>query len=521
MKITMAKSLVVWFHSVVFLPSLFLLCFGTGCGTKLPGVGTGGSGGTQNYGGSDVSTGGIQSVGGSTTMGGIVGSTGGTQSVDGSSIMGGTVGITGGIQGVGGSAIMGGVTGDTGGTVGSTGGIQSGGGVVGNTGGGTVGKTGGTVGSMGGTAGSTGGNVGSKGGTVGSKGGTVGKTGGTVGSTGGIQGAGGSTGGTVGSTGGIQSTGGAVGGTGGGVVIGDRDAGNPDSGGNSDSRVDAYFVLGETGADVNQNTDSSTHGDTTAEYDGGTPQYKLVWSDEFNVDGPPNPNNWGYENGFVRNKELQWYTSSNATVKNGVLVIEARKEQVLNPNYQEGSSDWTKSRRYAEYTSASLTSYQLQDWKFGRFEMRARIPVDAGMWPAWWTLGLTGEWPSNGEIDIMVYHTGDLLTDVACGTAQQWVAKWSSATRSLSSLGGNDWASNFHTWRMDWDDQKISAYLDDVLLNSVALSDMLNADGNSPFVLPQYMLMNLAVGGSQGGDPSTTVFPVRYEIDWVRVFQLL
>jgi beta-glucanase (GH16 family) len=245
--------------------------------------------------------------------------------------------------------------------------------------------------------------------------------------------------------------------------------------------------------------------------------YELVWHDEFDVDGAPNPANWKFEKGFARNEEAQWYQADNASVKGGLLVIEARKERVKNPNYT-GSGDWKTSREYAEYTSSSLLTSGLQSFQYGRFEMRGRIPTSAGMWPAWWTLGVSGEWPSNGEIDIMEFYQGKVLANVACGTGTRWQAKWDSATKSLSSLGAN-WSSEFHVWRMDWDDQNIVLYLDDQEMNSSPLSSMLNSDGKSPFKQKAYMMANLAIGGANGGDPSKTAFPQRYELDYIRVFQ--
>ena len=245
--------------------------------------------------------------------------------------------------------------------------------------------------------------------------------------------------------------------------------------------------------------------------------YKLVWHDEFDVDGPPNPADYNFEKGFARNEEAQWYQSANATVANGLLVIEARKETVQNPNYT-GSGDWKTTRKTAEYTSSSLTTSGHQSFQYGHFEMRARIPTEAGMWPAWWTLGVSGEWPSNGEIDIMEFYQSKLLANVACGTATQWQAKWDSSTKALSSLGAS-WSSQFHVWTMDWDDQNIVLSVDGQQLNTTSLSSMLNADGKSPFKQKAYMLVNLAVGGQNGGDPAKTSFPKRYEIDYLRVFQ--
>ena len=245
--------------------------------------------------------------------------------------------------------------------------------------------------------------------------------------------------------------------------------------------------------------------------------YELVWHDEFEIDGPPNPANYNFEKGFARNEEAQWYQSANATVEAGLLVIEARKETVQNPNYT-GSGDWKTTRKTAEYTSSSLTTSGHQSFQYGHFEMRARIPTEAGMWPAWWTLGVSGQWPSNGEIDIMEFYQAKLLANVACGTDTAWQAKWDSATKSLASLGAN-WASQFHVWTMDWDDQNIVLSVDEQQLNATSLSSMLNSDGKSPFKQKAYMLVNLAIGGQNGGDPAKTSFPKRYEIDYLRVFQ--
>jgi beta-glucanase (GH16 family) len=100
--------------------------------------------------------------------------------------------------------------------------------------------------------------------------------------------------------------------------------------------------------------------------------YKLVWSDEFEKDGTPNPANWDYEKGFVRNEELQWYQPENAFCKDGKLIIEARKEEKPNPLYVEGSNDWRKKSKNIEYTSACLITKGLQSWQYGRFEMRER-----------------------------------------------------------------------------------------------------------------------------------------------------
>jgi beta-glucanase (GH16 family) len=141
------------------------------------------------------------------------------------------------------------------------------------------------------------------------------------------------------------------------------------------------------------------------------------------------------------------------------------------------------------------------------------------MWPAFWTLGVNGEWPSNGEVDVMEFYDGRLLFNVACGTTTRYTAKWDSVSRPLSELGDPDWSSRFHVWAMVWDDVTIDLFLDDVLMNTSNLVDMLNPDGQSPFRQEHYLLVNLALGGTNGGDPTPTTFPVRYEVDYVRVFE--
>jgi beta-glucanase (GH16 family) len=250
----------------------------------------------------------------------------------------------------------------------------------------------------------------------------------------------------------------------------------------------------------------------------------LVWNDEFNANGLPNPGSWNFENGFVRNEELQWYQPDNAVCKDGVLLIEARKEQVKNPLFDPKSNEWRQKREYADITSSSLTTRGLYEFRFGRVEVRARIDTTLGSWPAIWLLGREGQWPSNGEIDMLEFYRKDnkaiLLANVAWGTDKQYVAKWDTGIKPLSDFLSNDqhWVEKFHTWRMDWDENSINLYLDDVLFNSTSLSETINADRSNPFVNPAYLLLNLAVG-SNGGDPSTSTFPITYEVDYVRVYQ--
>jgi beta-glucanase (GH16 family) len=264
--------------------------------------------------------------------------------------------------------------------------------------------------------------------------------------------------------------------------------------------------------------------------------YTLVWSDEFTGDGPLDPAHWSFESGFVRNQELQWYQPENAARVNGMLVIEGRREHKPNPRYVAAGASgaqaanapgraW-RNREFIDYTSASVNTRGKHAWRYGRFEVRARIDVRTGAWPAFWTLGTRGPWPANGEIDIMEFYDDTLLFNVAWGGANG--AVWNSKKVRLDRFPA-DWATKFHVWRMDWDERAIRLFLDDSLLNEQDLSKTINAPRSgfggavpameNPFHGPAYILINQAMGGQHGGDPAKTPLPLRYEVDWVRVWQ--
>ena len=235
----------------------------------------------------------------------------------------------------------------------------------------------------------------------------------------------------------------------------------------------------------------------------------------------------------MRNEELQWYQEKNASVSNGCLIIEGKKEKVVNPNYQAGSEDWKTNRNVAEYTSSSLTTQHSHVFNYGRFEVRAKLPSAEGSWPAIWTLGNTWDWPMNGEIDIMecylVNGKRNILANACWSSPQQWVAVWNRSTTLLTHFIDRDadWMNKYHVWRMDWDASKICIYLDGELLNEINSSETQNQGWNgnteNPFSndidgFGHYILLNLAIGGN-GGDPSNSLFPMRYEVDYVRVYQ--
>jgi beta-glucanase (GH16 family) len=396
-------------------------------------------------------------------------------------------------------------------------------------GGGTGGSTPGTGGSATSTRGTTSGS----GGVTGTGGATSGSGGATPGSGGWTTATGGSTTGTGGSTtggGGSLATGGRSG-SGGTAASGGTSAGTVASGGNAGSggfdggNAGSGGSSGTAGSSPDGSADASTDGaGGTIDAGSGGPEqcssraaidstkWKLVWSDEFDKDGAPDSSNWGYEKGFVRNSELQWYQPDNATVSGGLLTIAAQKQQVLNPNYKAGSTDWKQNRQYAQYTSTSMTTSGKKSFLYGRFEMCGQIDTRQGSWPAFWILGNGLSWPASGEVDIMEYYANGVRSNICKPSGGN--CDWSgSVSQSPSSLGGTTWSNKFHLWAMEWDSQKINLYLDDKLVYGYTITST-NPYTGTPF----YILVNLAIGAN-GGDPSSTTFPITYLVDYVRVYQ--
>lgn len=233
--------------------------------------------------------------------------------------------------------------------------------------------------------------------------------------------------------------------------------------------------------------------------------WKLVWSDDFDKPGLPDPAKWGYEKGFVRNQEKQFYTDrrlENARVEGGMLIIEARKEAFKN----------------ADYTSASLTTEGKASWTYGRMEMRAKLPTGRGIWPAFWTLGINMRevgWPRCGEIDIM-----ELV-----GFNPQVVEAHCHLPKASGAGGGGDkihvdnpW-EDFHVYAVEWFPDHLDFFLDDAKYYTFR-KDAAN-ETIWPFDKPQYIILNTAIGGEWGGQKGIdeTIFPQKYIIDYVRVYQ--
>ena len=242
-----------------------------------------------------------------------------------------------------------------------------------------------------------------------------------------------------------------------------------------------------------------------------------TWVEDFNGTGQADPRVWNYEVGYRRNNEDQYYQSgtANSWQENGHFVIEARKESV--GGYQ--------------YTSASILTDGKYYWQFGRAQIRAKIPAVTGMWPAIWGTGSQGQWPHGGEVDIMEYYREKILANCAVGGTQQWSAKWDSSSRSMNSLTGVDpgWKDKWHIWTMQWDEQYVRLYCDNILMNTIPQTWLKNSDGYNTSWGPQYPFisngmncwLNLAVGGDAGGDPTAAMNsgPKRYLIDYWKIWE--
>lgn len=242
--------------------------------------------------------------------------------------------------------------------------------------------------------------------------------------------------------------------------------------------------------------------------------WKLVWADEFNYTGLPDPAKWGYDVGGHGwgNKELQYYTDKrkeNARVESGSLIIEARRDA------WEGH----------EYTSARLVSKGKGDWTYGRFEVKAKLPSGRGTWPAIWMLPSTktyGGWPDGGEIDIMEHVGFD--PDVVHASVHTKAYHHSIKTQKTANIRVPSAQSQFNVYAVEWTSEEIRGFVNEQHYFTFKNERLTNpaADHKQwPFDKPFHMLLNVAVGGTWGGAEGVdqTIWPQRMEIDYVRVYQ--
>jgi len=239
-----------------------------------------------------------------------------------------------------------------------------------------------------------------------------------------------------------------------------------------------------------------------------TTMNQLVMQDEFDVVGAPNNALWGYDTGNGingwGNNELEYYTNrpQNIKVEDGMLKITALKESYM------GSS----------YTSARILTKGKFEQKYGRIEARIKMPWGKGLWPAFWMLGANSEsvsWPQCGEVDIMEY-LGNNPTSMF-GTVHGPGYSGANAISKIYTLTNNRFDTDFHVFGVEWGENYINYYVDNVLYNQITPKDV---TGDWVFNHPFYIILNLAVGGNYPGSPnSQTVFPQTMLVDYVRVYQ--
>jgi beta-glucanase (GH16 family) len=252
-------------------------------------------------------------------------------------------------------------------------------------------------------------------------------------------------------------------------------------------------------------------------------EWTLVWSDEFEQSGLPDPSKWTYERGFIRNNELQFYTHDrleNVRVQDGRLIIEARKEQFPNSAWQQGSRRWQLSRENAQYTSGSITTEGKASWKYGRIEVRAKLPTGRGTWPAIWMLGVNHKeagWPRCGEIDIMenVGYDPDVIHANVHTQAYNHVKKTNKGNKTTVSKPYDD----FHVYAVEWHADRMEFFVDG--RNFFSFANENTGVETWPFDQPFYLILNIAIGGGWGGTKGVdeSIFPQRMEVDYVRVYE--
>jgi beta-glucanase (GH16 family) len=256
-------------------------------------------------------------------------------------------------------------------------------------------------------------------------------------------------------------------------------------------------------------------------------EWQLVWNDEFDTNGAPDPSKWNHDIWPARkvNDEDQTYTDSlkNARVENGVLIIEAHKEQVND----------------AEYTSARLNSLNKGDFLYGKADIRAKIPAGQGTWSAIWMLpsdpfkyattcqegedwqgsSTCDAWPNSGEIDIME-HVGYDMHRVH-GTVHNKAYYWMNWEQRKASIEGVNVDQDFHVYSVEWSPEDVTVYFNDIPY--FYYKNEHSGWRAWPFDHPFHLILNLAIGGEwgrSGGPIDNSIFPVRMEVDYVRVYSL-
>ncbi len=282
--------------------------------------------------------------------------------------------------------------------------------------------------------------------------------------------------------------------------------------GNYRIEIRAYGASGRYIKDERQLMVNIGTGDVSAEDGYITPlfydDWDLVWNDEFDGnavntdywvfetgDGCPNLCGWG-------NNEWQYYREQNAWVEDGVLTIEARKENAGNRNY----------------TSTRMKTQGKRSFKYGRIDIRALLPEGQGIWPALWMLGndiTSVGWPKCGEIDIMEMIGGSERENRVHGTLH-WDANGHASTGGSYTLSEGTFAEEYHVFTIIWDENAIQWFVNDIKFHEIDITPSHMTEFHQEF----FFIFNVAVGGNWPGYPDeTTIFPQQMKVDYIRVYE--
>lgn len=269
----------------------------------------------------------------------------------------------------------------------------------------------------------------------------------------------------------------------------------------------AAFCFTACGPTTKSDQGESKKESVTTEKEG----YQLVWSDEFDYEGLPDSTKWEFDtqgnaHGWGNN-ELQFYTEKrkdNASVANGFLSITARKEPM----------------NEKAYSSARLRTKGKGDWKYGRYEIRAKLPKGLGIWPAIWMLPtdwVYGGWPKSGEIDIME-HVG-YEPDSVFASSHTETYNHAIGTNKTKGIAVKNLYDDFHIYALEWNEQEYSVFMDDE--KYFTFKNEGSGAKEWPYDQPFHLLLNVAVGGNWGGKHGVDdrIFPQSMVVDYVRVYQ--
>lgn len=236
-----------------------------------------------------------------------------------------------------------------------------------------------------------------------------------------------------------------------------------------------------------------------------SPKYELVWAEEFEG-SEIDTGTWNFEKGFSKNNEQQFYTSrpENVRVENGFLVIEAHSE-----NYDDAS-----------YTSSRINTLNKMEFRYGRIEVRAKLPEGKGTWPAIWMLGtnhLTAGYPACGEIDIMEFV--GKAPGAVHGAIHYPVSRDNKINSSAEEVSLPESIDSFHTYSIEWDRSRINFFVDGQKYHSFKVGEANRWGRKNIFRKPFYLILNLALGGNWAGEIDDSALPAQFYVDYIRYYR--